>query len=601
MDYPRSRYGVSISGMDEGERRARRARRFALDYDEMPGKRARRETTPPRRYYHYYHYDAEPGGRSRTRVRRYGASALTGRSGVDLYRRRRTLAPIPAAEDVAASDDAAAAASAAAAAAAAGSTVGASGSPSAPHAAPLSQLLDMEISSMNDEELDQLSALIEQRRRLQRQLKEEFPAAAEETTSPSSTSPPYDLQRYTAESLGLVPYRDDVRKPVAFPDYHDNGRILLSHDELMQTDYIFDIRRQFDWLKPNLLQKLVVERTFSVANASSLHMLVAMVDETLSYIKYHYVHNLPVNPHDPYMSTVHSLRQLLFNKLSNVDLPCVMNERDWGPNCSLLKQLARKPVRATHMRDDTYDVQRRPASDFDHPLHQAMSFVTSFARSVALLKRRSEQSNAPMFMERFDDNHAISAYRCGMIADLIIGVFRRHECDNELCAMKLHKALQSYRLMLSFCPFDECCVLDLGPLLPEKANNQPAVKTTEIAVATDFVFAAPPAPAPPSVPVISIQAATSPASPESPHQCNVAVATTFFHDASTNTTGSWTPTPDPPVHEVAVGTVECQEHNSWNVSSTDIQMQTGSDSMTGLDLPDYDNILSYSDMDDDDY
>ncbi|AEV80919.1 multifunctional expression regulator [Saimiriine betaherpesvirus 4] len=526
MDYPRSRYATSLSTLDEYERKARRARRFALDY-ELDNKRPRREPAPRR-------YDVDPDviyNRCRPRSRR---SPCHSRPAVDTYyhRRRRTYTSA--------------------------TTPHASGTPATTRENPFSQVLDAELSAMSEQELDHLSELIQQKR-IQRQKKD-----AEELTAPSSTSPPYDLQRYTAESLGLIPYRDDVRKPVAFPDYNDSGRILLSHDELMQTDYIFDIRRQFDWLKPTTLQKLVIERKFSVNNASSLHTLVAMIDETLSYLKFHYVHEIPVNPYDPYVSTVHSMRQLLFNKLNNVDLACIMKEKEWGPNCSLLKQLARKPVRANHSVDNTYDVQRRPVTDFTHPLHQAMSFVTSFARSVALLKRRAEHSNTPMFLSRFDDNHAIEAYRCGMIADLTIGAFRRHECDNELCATKLHIALQSYRVMLSFCPFDEHCVLDLSPLIPE--HGEEGCNDT-------------------------------PTAPDAP-------ATFSDTEAPANTTANtWNPSPEP-VHEAA-------PERTWNVSSTEIPMQTTTSETTVPDLsttdpmtmqsltPDYDNMLCYSDMEDD--
>ncbi|QZX46761.1 multifunctional expression regulator [Human betaherpesvirus 5] len=334
------------------------------------------------------------------------------------------------------------------------------GSSAGPQQQQMLALIDDELDAMDEDELQQLSRLIEKKKRARLQR-----GAASSGTSPSSTSPVYDLQRYTAESLRLAPYPADLKVPTAFPqDHQPRGRILLSHDELMHTDYLLHIRQQFDWLEEPLLRKLVVEKIFAVYNAPNLHTLLAIIDETLSYMKYHHLHGLPVNPHDPYLETVGGMRQLLFNKLNNLDLGCILDHQDgWGDHCSTLKRLVKKPGQmSAWLRDDVCDLQKRPPETFSQPMHRAMAYVCSFSRVAVSLRRRALQvTGTPQFFDQFDTNNAMGTYRCGAVSDLILGALQCHECQNEMCELRIQRALAPYRFMIAYCPFDEQSLLDL--------------------------------------------------------------------------------------------------------------------------------------------
>ncbi|AEV80422.1 multifunctional expression regulator [Cercopithecine betaherpesvirus 5] len=352
--------------------------------------------------------------------------------------------------------------------------------------------INHELDSMNDEQLLQLSRMIDKKKEERQRLKGGGGEVRDDPSQPSSTSPVYDLQRYTAEILHLTPYPDDLKKPTAFPqDTQQPGRLLISHEELMNTDYLLNIRQQFDWLSPSLLRRLVIEKSFSVFNAPSLHGLLAMVDETLSYIKFHFLHGLPVNPYDPYMATVAGLRQLLFNKLNNLDLPCILdNSPEWSDNCQILKNLVKKPnqIPDEWTRDDALDLQKRPPESFQNPVHRAMAYLCSFSRAVTLLRRRSRQvQNAPHFLDQFDDNGSMGSYRCGMVSELILNGLHQHQCQNELCELRIQKGLQPYQSMLAYCPFDTKCLVDLtvfdhdlapvAPVAPPSLLSDPVADT----------------------------------------------------------------------------------------------------------------------------
>ncbi|APT40331.1 Rh97 [macacine betaherpesvirus 3] len=327
-------------------------------------------------------------------------------------------------------------------------------------------LINQELDSMDENQLRQLSRMIEKKKEERQRLKGSEVRGDDASQPSSTTSPVYDLQRYTAESLHLTPYPDDLKKPTAFPqDKEQPGRLLMSHEELMSTDYLLNIRQQFDWLPASLLRRLVIEKSFSIFNAPSMHALLAMVDETLSYMKYHFVHGLPVNPYDPYMATVAGLRQLMFNKLNNLDLACILdNGQEWSDNCQTLKNLVRKPNQMIDecTRDTALELQKRPPEVFENPIHRALAYVCSFSRAILALRRRSRQiQNTPHFLDQYDDNGAISSYRCGMVAELILNALHQHQCQNELCELRIQKALQAYQFMLAYCPFDTKCLVDL--------------------------------------------------------------------------------------------------------------------------------------------
>ncbi|AWV68154.1 M69 protein [Murid betaherpesvirus 1] len=279
------------------------------------------------------------------------------------------------------------------------------------------------------------------------------------------TSP--DIRDYTTGSLGLCMFPMDLPDPIKLLEnrYTDNDRhapAVVTHDELINTNYLLLFRKHFDALPAEDLRVLVQDRTFAINNAPSLDVVAALADENLTYVKFHRVHNLPVNHRDLYMSTLGLVKYAVFNKLNLGELSCLLDGPGGGSNREyhILRQIANKPASpcrkgaSSSSAAASFDVLRRSPLSFKHPLQQALALIASFARIVGVIRRRSLRHSGPFFIRDFDDTGATDSYRCGMISELIFDYLRSHRCQNEVCRVKLKKLLQPYTSTLFFCAFN---------------------------------------------------------------------------------------------------------------------------------------------------
>lgn len=295
------------------------------------------------------------------------------------------------------------------------------------------------------------------------------PASENETglaAEPKATSrhqAHHDLTCYTAEFLRLRKHCASLRTPSSRDESRSadgsQRQLLVSRDELLNSDYILECRKYFDGLTRDQLKTITIDRIFSINNAPSLQLVLAQADETLSYLKFHYHHSLPINPADPYIVTVGTLRHAMFNKLNMGNLACLLGNSEPGePEYQMFRQLANKPVAGKHYHESSYEVQRKPVVFFKSELQRALALVVAFARAAAVIRRRADRVcpyNAPQFLDNLDDNGAIDAYEPGAVTELVLNALRTHECSNAVCKTKVVRLLQPYKLALLFCPFDD--------------------------------------------------------------------------------------------------------------------------------------------------
>nr|WEG69065.1 multifunctional expression regulator [Mastomys natalensis cytomegalovirus 2]WEG69203.1 multifunctional expression regulator [Mastomys natalensis cytomegalovirus 2]WEG69342.1 multifunctional expression regulator [Mastomys natalensis cytomegalovirus 2]WEG69480.1 multifunctional expression regulator [Mastomys natalensis cytomegalovirus 2]WEG69618.1 multifunctional expression regulator [Mastomys natalensis cytomegalovirus 2] len=270
--------------------------------------------------------------------------------------------------------------------------------------------------------------------------------------------PTFDIRGYTTTALGLCKYPADLpdpRKQIEKRYTDKDTQIVVTHDELMNTDYILLLRRHFDTLTATDTRILVQDRVFSINNAPSADVVMAFADEALSYIKYHRVHNLPVNPDDPFMSTTGLLRYAVFNRLNLAELSCILDgEGHRDREYQILRYLANKPATQPRSGPTPFEIHRRSPSSFKHPIQRAMATIASFAKTVGAIRRRAMHERGPFFIRDFDEAGVADTYRCGMISEQIFDGLQSHRCQNPICRIKLKKLLQPYRASMFFCPLN---------------------------------------------------------------------------------------------------------------------------------------------------
>ncbi|AAK57113.1 T69 [Tupaiid betaherpesvirus 1] len=264
-------------------------------------------------------------------------------------------------------------------------------------------------------------------------------------------------------TLNLAPHAPDLRPVPAPGGTHGggraptHGRIVLSPKELLGTDYLLKLRQYFDRLTTSQLRTLSVERGFAINNAPSLHVILALADETLSYLKFHHVHGLQIHPEDPYVATLGTLRYAFFNKINLASLPCLLQgPHDTDYNHQIFRMLAGKPVTGIHPKISKGDLLKQPLTYFTHPLHKALALITAFGQTVSLAVRYTTHHHSdPVALRDFDTTGALHAYRCGAVTDLVLTYLRKHACDDGLCQIRLKTLLEPYNLTLAFCPYDD--------------------------------------------------------------------------------------------------------------------------------------------------
>nr|WEG69754.1 multifunctional expression regulator [Mastomys natalensis cytomegalovirus 3]WEG69894.1 multifunctional expression regulator [Mastomys natalensis cytomegalovirus 3]WEG70034.1 multifunctional expression regulator [Mastomys natalensis cytomegalovirus 3]WEG70174.1 multifunctional expression regulator [Mastomys natalensis cytomegalovirus 3]WEG70314.1 multifunctional expression regulator [Mastomys natalensis cytomegalovirus 3] len=316
--------------------------------------------------------------------------------------------------------------------------------------------LNKKLDSFGPDDLECLKAMIRVREARERDRRTDSDNDA--SHSRLQSSPSQYLKDYTTTSLGLCKHPSTLPEPKKQVDsrFSDKtGTAVVSHDELMNTNYLLLYRKHFESMTTEDTRTLMLDRIFSINNAPSLDIVTALADETLSYLKFHRVHNIPVNCDDVYTSTVGLLKYAVFNRLNLADLQCILDgDSGHDKEYQILRQIANKPTTQSRTSASTFEVQRRSPMSFKHPIQQALAIISAFARTIGAIKRRAVRHSGPFFIRNFDDQQIADTYRCGMISELLFSSLRAHRCQNEMCQMKLKKILAPYQVSLFYCPFN---------------------------------------------------------------------------------------------------------------------------------------------------
>lgn len=336
---------------------------------------------------------------------------------------------------------------------------------------PIKQLDESRLDALSINELEQLKGLIEEKQ-------EEKRAQTQSVTFFAHfSSKPYSLEKYSSSKLGLREYVGEAREPKhrirdRIPRLHE--KIFLHKEDIMGTDLIFKYRQCLDGLSRQESQDIIGDRIFSLSNSPSLAFTAAIVDETCIYIKYHYVHDLPVNTQDIFMYTATVMKFEFFNKMNMVKLPCILNDNGHGDiEYRIVRQLCGKPVLDRRMPNTEYEIQHRAPGTFRHPVQQAMSIITTFGRIIREMKEKMLQTNEPQFLREYDKERVCEFYDCGMITRLITDQLKNHECDDLGCQSRIKRIMLPWRPSLFFCSYltKDAPDLNLDISLPDEVPN----------------------------------------------------------------------------------------------------------------------------------
>ena len=335
---------------------------------------------------------------------------------------------------------------------------------------PIKQLDESKLDALSLRELEQLKLIIEEKQEEKRAQTHALTFFANLPTAPFGSS-------YTAEALGLRKYSGEARDPAhrirdRFPRNHE--KIYLEKEELMTTDLLLRYKNCLNSLNREQHQQILGDRVFSLTNSPSLAFSLAIIEEACIYYKYHFVHNLPIDPQDLFMYTITIMKFEYFNKLNMAKLCCVFNDNGHGDiEYRIFRQLCGKPVYDRDMPNTEYEVQQQTPGSFQYPAQQALSFIVTFARILRQIKERILQTKQPQFIRDFDQDRVSEQYQCGMISRLVGDQFNNHQCDDIGCQTRIQRMMSPWKPSLYFCTYlpKEFVEFGLHPNMPEEYNS----------------------------------------------------------------------------------------------------------------------------------
>ncbi|APZ76271.1 multifunctional expression regulator/transactivator [Murid herpesvirus 3] len=308
---------------------------------------------------------------------------------------------------------------------------------------------EKKLDALSINELEELKDLIEKRQEEKRI----------QTYGSKPLVKPYTLEKYDPKQMGLREYTGEARHPrsrLRDKMTRTHEKIFFYQDDLLNTDLIFNYRRYMDSLSRQQNQELIGERIFSVSNSPSLTFTLATLEEAYIYLKYHYIHQLPMNIFDMFFYTSTVIKYSFFTKMNLNKLSCILNDFGDGElQYRIFRLLSGKPVVDMDIPYTEEDLQRKKPGFFKHPIQQAMSFVIHFTKITRKLKEIALKSEEPQFLKDYDPYHIFDHYQCGMITNLVIGQLKRHQCDDMGCQHRIQRSLSPWKSSLFFCVYPD--------------------------------------------------------------------------------------------------------------------------------------------------
>ncbi|UEH20607.1 mRNA transactivator/RNA splicing transport regulator [Elephant endotheliotropic herpesvirus 6] len=285
----------------------------------------------------------------------------------------------------------------------------------------------------------------------------------------------------------IVPYTGpvpDVKKLLTENRFARLADLVVPLEVISGTDFVRHIHVQFENLSRDEMDDLVLARTVAINSAPSLFSILLMAEETCSYFAALDRLDIPVNPYDPYASTLSALKHSTFSKLNVAKLSCMMSDGERAPSASaydFLKKLASGngatvksfsranestvapfPA-ATKQVPDISDIREFEFDTFKHPFQKVICFLATIEKVVSEIKGHRAPGSiagAPInlkdrsrYIRDYDKQQILRRYKDGCIIGLVKQGFCEHACNDNACRRRCKYALSvPYNLGMVFCP-----------------------------------------------------------------------------------------------------------------------------------------------------
>ncbi|AGG16067.1 mRNA transactivator/RNA splicing transport regulator [Elephant endotheliotropic herpesvirus 1A] len=286
----------------------------------------------------------------------------------------------------------------------------------------------------------------------------------------------------------IVPYTGpvpDVKKLLTENRFARLADLVVPLEVLGETDFVRHIHAQFENLSRDEMDELVLARTVAINSAPSLFSILLMAEETCSYFSAIDRLDIPVNPYDPYASTLSALKHATFSKLNVAKLSCMMSNGERPPSASsdydFLKKIASGngatvksfsrssestvapfPA-ATKQVPDISDIREFDFETFRHPFQKVICFLATIEKVISEIKGHRapgciaggpiNPKDRSRYIRDYDKQGIMRRYKDGCIIGLVKQGFCEHACNDNACRRRCKFALSvPYNLGMVFCP-----------------------------------------------------------------------------------------------------------------------------------------------------
>ncbi|UEH20497.1 mRNA transactivator/RNA splicing transport regulator [Elephant endotheliotropic herpesvirus 2] len=303
--------------------------------------------------------------------------------------------------------------------------------------------------------------------------------------------------------VGRVP---DVKKLLTENRFSRLADLVVPLDVLSGTDFVKHVHAQFENVSREEMDELVLARTVAINSAPSLFSILLMVEETCSYFAGLDRLDIPINPYDPYSSTLSALKHATFSKLNVAKLSCMMSEGERTPTASaydFLKKIASGngttvksfsrsveptvapfPAATKPVVPEISDIREFDFEIFKHPFQVVICYLATIEKIVSEIKGHRapgtvvggshiNNKDRSRYIKDYDTQGILKRFKDGCIINLVKQGFCQHACNDNACKRRSRYALSvPHNLGMVFCPPTESSAVDDMDMYFEK-NRHP--------------------------------------------------------------------------------------------------------------------------------
>ncbi|AHC02835.1 multifunctional expression regulator [Proboscivirus elephantidbeta5] len=302
--------------------------------------------------------------------------------------------------------------------------------------------------------------------------------------------------------VGRVP---DVKRLLTENRFARLVDLVVPLDVLSGTDFVKHVHAQFENVSREEMDELVLARTVAINSAPSLLSILLMVEETCSYFAGLDRLNIPVNPYDPYSSTLSALKHATFSKLNVAKLSCMMSEGERTPassaydflkkiasgNGTTVKSFSRSvdstvapfPAATKPVVPEISDIREFDFEIFKHPFQVVICYLATIEKIVSEIKGHRapgtvgshiNNKDRSRYIKDYDTQGILKRFQDGCIINLVKQGFCEHVCNDNACKRRGRYALSvPHNLGMIFCPPTESSAVDDMDMYFERNRQQP--------------------------------------------------------------------------------------------------------------------------------